>query len=883
MISTQTKAIFAALVAASATPSWSALFAPVGAAAPKEAKKAASVFADDWLDLDEKMDGPTKAQLKLDDAVVGSFFIDEIPTGGPFSYVYGGKTVSKEVPSSTSGNKGIFATYIDNDWSGVSLSVGVSKFLDIAPYRKTGTLTFWIKAGPDSKKFFIGLLDNQGKDASGNDKKVQTKVVGDGYVVFKDGEWSQVRIPLKAFIDDGVYWDAKAGKEVPSKVDWSKIQEFRLSIGRDENKVGKGKPVIFYLDQIQVTKTALGIYDPDAYWDSFKSDVADLVVDDFSRTAGAWKSANGTTASIKVAVGDFPKPPPAGLSGKSIKVDFKPGDWYDFFVRAEDAKGLATDYSKHYAMSFWLYTDKSYQSIDVTIQDKGAEYFITKVGATRGWNQVLVPFRNFSKFPYYQPPQAVQNNKLDLDGVVQLGFKPGGDIPGTLWVGGIKVTNAREIKKDAAPAELAAIFQANPAKSVQAIPDIYGVNVGLWAPELIEAASLSVQKSMALGVVRYPGGLRSDEEDWKKTIEKKDFHVDTDEFLDWALQAGVKPMFTANVGDGTPAMAAEWVKYVNKTRTKGPKVQLWEIGNEVYGNWHKYYDKWGKDGGVAYGKAVREFVKAMKAADPTIKITAVWMLNGTWNKEVFKQVADVVDGVNVHHYAQGANSENDLGVLAVSSEADELMRDVRKQVEELGVKGKKYEIWLTEWNSVDFNPGPQILSHVEGVFVADYLGHLAQSPIQVANLWALYNGRDKRMGDYGMLSTSADPQGQNAKRPAYFAFGMLANALTGTLLDGKSNQENLSSWISKRADGKTSIVFVNKSAETDFKTTLKVPGLKGEATVSILTKENSGGLKTQEATGATYDQSGPSVEKKSVKDGDVITVPKHAILTIVFK
>jgi hypothetical protein len=134
-------------------------------------------------------------------------------------------------------------------------------------------------------------------------------------------------------------------------------------------------------------------------------------------------------------------------------------------------------------------------------------------------------------------------------------------------VGGIKVTNAREIKKDAAPAELAAIFQANPAKSVQAIPDIYGVNVGLWAPELIEAASLSVQKSMALGVVRYPGGLRSDEEDWKKTLEKKDFHVDTDEFLDWcAASRACKPMFTANVGDGTPAMAAE----VGEVREQDP-------------------------------------------------------------------------------------------------------------------------------------------------------------------------------------------------------------------------------------------------------------------------------------------------------------------------
>jgi hypothetical protein len=31
------------------------------------------------------------------------------------------------------------------------------------------------------------------------------------------------------------------------------------------------------------------------------------------------------------------------------------------------------------------------------------------------------------------------------------------------------------------------------------------------------------------------------------------------------------------------------------------------------------YAKWGKDGGAKYGRAVRDFVKAMKAVDPTIK------------------------------------------------------------------------------------------------------------------------------------------------------------------------------------------------------------------------------------------------------------------------
>ena len=46
------------------------------------------------------------------------------------------------------------------------------------------------------------VLDNQG-----GTKKVQTKVLGDSYVVVEAGEWRQCRIPLKAFIDDGTYWD----------------------------------------------------------------------------------------------------------------------------------------------------------------------------------------------------------------------------------------------------------------------------------------------------------------------------------------------------------------------------------------------------------------------------------------------------------------------------------------------------------------------------------------------------------------------------------------------------------------------------------------------------------------------------------------------------
>jgi hypothetical protein len=258
------------------------------------------------------------------------------------------------------------------------------------------------------------------------------------------------------------------------------------------------------------------------------------------------------------------------------------------------------------------------------------------------------------------------------------------------------------------------------------------------------------------------------------------------------------------------------------------------------------------------------------------------MLSGPWNKAVFKEAADAVDAVSVHHYAQNWGSESDPGLLAVSSESDTLMSGVKKQVNELGVKGKTYEIWLSEWNSVDANPGPQILQHVNGLFVADYLAHLAASPIQIANLWALYNGRDKRLGDYSLMAPKGDPQAYNFRRPSYWGFQMLSNTLTGSLLKAKTDQENLSGFLAKRPDGKAAIVFVNKNFETDYKTALKVPGLKGEATIDVLTSEESGGLLSSAPTGKTHPSTGPKSKKMNIADGSTLVVPKASIVTIRF-
>jgi alpha-L-arabinofuranosidase len=831
-----------------------------------------------FLALDQSIAAPTPVQLALPDAVLGSFFEDDVPrAGGGYTYAYGKQTRNKRLPSTTSGNQAVFAAYFEDDYAGVNISLGEKTHLDLSPYRKTGTLTFWVMGGPRSTKFMVGLMDNQG-----GGKKVQTKVVGDAFVVVEQGEWKQCRIPLKAFVDDGTYWDAQQQREVGGKIDWTKIAEFRLSINRGENKVEQGAPVTFYLDQIQITKTSKGVVDPDAYWEAFKSDAPDQTVTDFRKWADQWHVQHGKSAEISAKVVALPAGAPKEAQGAALKLDFKPGDWFDAFLRTESASGMPTDFSRHYGLSVWLYTERPYQSFDFVLYDRDSEMFTSRVGASRGWNQVLIPFRSFSKFPYFQPPEAKQNNKLDLDGVKQLGIKPGGEVQGTLHLASLRVTNQRSIVKSKAPAVLAARLKGDLKRVLGDIPQIYGINVGLWAPELLDKRPEPLGAALGLGVVRYPGGLRADEEDWQKTLRTKDFTIDTDEFLSWCQeQAGCVPMFTANVGDGTAEHAAQWVKYVNLTR-KGRKVELWEIGNELYGAWHRYYAKWGKDGGAKYGRAVRDFAKAMKAVDPTIKVSAVWMLGGPWNRAVFAEAGDVIDAVSVHHYAQGAGSESDAGLLATSGEADALMRDVRKQLDGLGPNGKKCEIWLTEWNSVDANPGPQILQHVNALFVADYLGHLAQSPIRIANLWALYNGRDKRLGDYGLLATASDPQGKDFRRPTYWAFAMMSAALQGKLLSASTDQEALSAWMSQLPSGKLALTLVNKNLETDYQTTLRVPGLKGTATISVLTAETSGGLRSANATSKAYPSTGPKTERRELGDGSTLIVPKGSIVSVMY-
>jgi hypothetical protein len=822
--------------------------------------------SEDWQDREETV--PMPVVQSGGGKVLHTLFGDALPEGA-FTYAYGAKTAVKVQPgpqAAPNARQGTLAAYLDPDeYSGVTLAMGQGRNLDLRALRKAkGALCFWGKGASGVRSIYLGLLDSRPDGI-----KAQSKLVlGDFGPV--DTAWHYFQIPLKKFGDNGMYWDAGKMTEISTAVEWDKINEVRFSENKDENKVPPGQPIAFYAKDIVIAESIPGYIDPDEYWNGFNSTAPDLVLHDFE-SAGGWETGGGPKSEVAYAI-DAAK----GGQGKSLGITYRLADWCDVLYRYDrnGSPARIRDWTRHYGIRLSIHADKAFQGVTVQVHDGGNEVFVANTGAVRGWNDILIPFRNFVKFPYYQPPDAVQNGKFDLEGIRILDFKPAGDgTRGAYRIDDVTLTNLKEAPKHAAPARRDFAITGDLSKTVSAKINegIFGINAALWDGDLLDPKTRDRVKAVGHKVVRYPGGLRADDDHWKQVLDRKDGMVDTDEFLEWLKQTGNEGMFTVNFGKGTPQEAAEWVRYVNGTRKAG--VRLWEVGNELYGDWHPQHTT-----GEDYGRRAAEFIRAMKAADPAIQVAVVGVLEGDWNKEVLKATRDLMDALIIHHYPQHSGEENDQALLAAPQSLDEIIPSVRRQLKEFGDPARNYGIWLTEWNSVDFKPGPQTLGLVNGLFVADYLGMLARHNIEHADYWDIHNNLTEQGGDYGYLSRTGAPDGDIVPRPSYHAFRMAGETLRGRLADcgvraggkdgGREESDgDVSCYLNERPDGTRAILLINKHPVTEAAVTLAIPGWKGPAVRKCLD--------------AAHAKAGPGPgEPFTLTGSDKLNLPPYSITTL---
>jgi hypothetical protein len=278
-------------------------------------------------------------------------------------------------------------------------------------------------------------------------------------------------------------------------------------------------------------------------------------------------------------------------------------------------------------------------------------------------------------------------------------------------------------------------------------------------------------------------------------------------------------------------------------------IQYWEVGNEEYGSWEIDHHAAQHDP-ATYIAFAKQFATYAAAIDPTISIGLDVQSPGSdfnnWIANILQQ--SVAQGfmpgfLSDHNYVQAPGSESDSNLLLdtttgtnsdpsdpgnpynVAQRAAAYESDLTQY---LGASGKNVQILMTEFNSVYSGPGKQTTSLVNGLWLADTLGALLETPYSGADVWDLRNnyqsgGNDssslygwRQEGDYGLIGSpdgSPPASGTYVPYPTYFAEQLASKIIQagGDVVNASSSDPNLTTYAVVEPNGQLDLLVINKS------------------------------------------------------------------------
>ncbi len=219
-----------------------------------------------------------------------------------------------------------------------------------------------------------------------------------------------------------------------------------------------------------------------------------------------------------------------------------------------------------------------------------------------------------------------------------------------------------------------------------------------WRSDVLEKLA-----GLAMPLMRYPGGNFASGYHWEDGVGPREQrprvrelawnsiepnHVGTDEFMKLARRMGWQPMFTVNLGTGTPEEARNWVEYCNApvgTRYADMRAhnghpepyanKLWCLGNEMDGPWQL-----GHVPAAEYARRAQQSAKMMKDLDPTLEFVVCGSSNPdlnsflAWDQEVLEIVGPLADYVSLHAYV--GNRTDTFDYLATGARIDRQIEQV---------------------------------------------------------------------------------------------------------------------------------------------------------------------------------------------------------------
>jgi len=199
----------------------------------------------------------------------------------------------------------------------------------------------------------------------------------------------------------------------------------------------------------------------------------------------------------------------------------------------------------------------------------------------------------------------------------------------------------------------------------------------------------------------------------------------TDELLRFCKLIGAEPQIALNLGTGTPEEAGAWVRYVDEHWNKGKGGLLWEMGNELWGDFQIGYPSQERVAAVTLATS-----KAVRAVDPDSRLIATGGDEDffpAWNAQQLKNPKNTFNFLSTHFVVtdrvQLPHPPNDfrtMAALALPWGLAEKMHAIQKQAAENSHPDAR--VAFTEWLMVsDTHTAPNFTNLGGALFAGGFL------------------------------------------------------------------------------------------------------------------------------------------------------------------
>ena len=358
-------------------------------------------------------------------------------------------------------------------------------------------------------------------------------------------------------------------------------------------------------------------------------------------------------------------------------------------------------------------------------------------------------------------------------------------------------------------------------------------------------------RKLKVGLLRYPGGCETSKFHWEKpcnhwnidlwdpninpqTYPPTDKYMSIDDYIRQCRFIGAEPLVGINIQSGIKynrlkdsiGEAVRWVKYC---KLKNYHVTYWYLDNEPYYK-HNCDDLTAQD----YVRCIKQFVPALKAVDPDIKIIAGWdsLLSDPryWaeHEYLISQTHEYIDIIDLHFYWAHGYCTWDLWLKDNPMKVRQWCRDCPKQryvgpsfareIQGFYQKVKSIDPHIKlaslEWNIAP-NKNARFSRFQHALMQAEMLTQFVRGGLYMACIWPL---SWEPSGIYGQMRSVLDQQ-KRQPTPSFYVFKLFSNVLGQKLLQSSSDQVSVPHFSALSQDGKTLWVFLLNKNGPQQKTT----------------------------------------------------------------